>query len=55
MSEEFTKYAVDETVGYDAEKVATEGCPNCGSKIERHGQVLCCPRCGTAPFEKEKK
>lgn len=28
-----------------------ERCPNCGGKIEVHGKVKMCPRCGTKPFE----
>lgn len=45
------KLGVDET-GSENEKKASEGCPKCGSKVERHGNVLACPKCGTEPFEK---
>jgi nucleoid DNA-binding protein/ribosomal protein S27AE len=48
------KYGVDES-GSEQEKKAQAGCPNCGSKVEKHGNVLVCPKCGTAPFEGEKK
>lgn len=48
------KYGVDET-GTEQEKKAQAGCPTCGSKVEKHGNVLVCPRCGTAPFEGKKK
>lgn len=54
------KYGVDEgTSTEQLEKAAAEGCPECGSKVERHGNVMKCPRCGTKPFEhsaeKEKR
>ena len=52
------KYGVSEEVGQvDLEKKAAEGCPACGRKVERHGDVLICPHCGSQPFEsaKEKK
>ena len=48
------KYGVDET-GTEQEKKAQAGCPNCGSKVEKHGNVLVCPNCGTSPFEGKKK
>jgi len=47
------KLGVDET-GSENEKKASEGCPKCGSKVERHGNVLACPKCGTEPFEATK-
>jgi ribosomal protein S27AE len=47
------KYGVDEQ-GAENEKKASEGCPKCGSKVERHGNVLACPKCGTEPFEATK-
>lgn len=47
------KYGVDESQK-DNEKVASEGCPLCGAKPERHGNVLACPTHGTEPFEKSK-
>lgn len=47
------KYGVDESQK-DNEKVASEGCPLCGAKPERHGNVLACPTHGTEPFEKDK-
>lgn len=34
-------------------KVASQGCPICGSKIETHGDVCMCPKHGTEPFENE--
>ena len=49
------KYGVAEEVDKDMEKHASEGCPECGAKVERHGQTLMCPNCGTAPFEKKSK
>jgi ribosomal protein S27AE len=51
------KYAVDEWQDDQEklEKYASEGCPNCGSKVEKHGSTLMCVNCGTKPFEKEKK
>lgn len=48
------KYAVDENVDQEKlEKQAAEGCPNCGSKPEKHGKVLVCPKCGTEGFERQ--
>jgi uncharacterized Zn finger protein (UPF0148 family) len=29
-------------------------CPVCGSKVEQHGPVTICPKCGTKPFEEAK-
>lgn len=50
------KYGVDESVdGEDLEKKASEGCPECGAKVQRHGNVLVCPTHGTAPFENKKQ
>lgn len=50
------KLGVDEGQDQGAmEKAATEGCPNCGAKVERQGNVLACPNCGTEPFEKKSK
>jgi ribosomal protein S27AE len=46
------KYGVDEGTDSEAlEKSAAEGCPSCGSKPIRHGNVLICPKCGSEPFE----
>lgn len=51
---EMEKYAVDEGVDQNAmEKAATQGCPECGAKCERHGSLVVCPRCGSEPFEKK--
>lgn len=50
------KYGVDENVdGEKLEKQASEGCPGCGAKVQRHGNVLVCPNCGTAPFEQKQQ
>ncbi len=48
------KLGVDEG-NTDNEKLATEGCPQCGAKVERHGDVFACPTHGTEPFEKKTK
>ena len=49
------KFAVEETTDQEAmEKAATAGCPECGAKCERHGNLLFCPKHGSAPFEKHK-
>jgi rubrerythrin len=45
------KYAVVENTSDALDKAAAEGCPRCGSAIERDGSVASCPRCGTEPFE----
>ncbi len=52
-SKTMEKFGVDEQQA-DNEKVASEGCPECGAKVERHGNVLACPTHGTEPFEKKK-
>jgi ribosomal protein S27AE len=52
------KYGVDETLpvsGEELEKKAMQGCPKCGGRVERHGATLSCVKCGTEPFEQEKK
>jgi transposase len=51
------KYGVDESleVPESLEKKAAKNCPKCGSKLEKHGAIVKCPECGTAPFEKEGK
>jgi len=49
------KFGVDEQQNQEnLEKIAGEGCPKCGAKLERHGQVLLCPNCGSQPFEKKE-
>lgn len=50
----FEKYGVDEA-GAENEKKASQGCPVCGAKVERHGNILACPKCGTEPFEQKAK
>jgi hypothetical protein len=49
------KFGVDETADTDLEKEAAQGCPECGKKPIRHGNVLMCPDHGSEPFEKKKK
>lgn len=49
-----TKYGVDEEAA-EQEKLAADGCPICGRKPERHGNVLACPVHGTEPFETKKE
>lgn len=50
------KYGVDENKNQEnLEKIATEGCPQCGGKVERHGQVVLCRACGSQPFEEKSK
>jgi nucleoid DNA-binding protein/ribosomal protein S27AE len=52
LEQNMEKHGVDEQVDQEKmEKMAAEGCPNCGSKLERHGKVLLCPKCGSEPFE----
>ncbi len=51
---EMSKYGVDTSTGKDdekLEKLAADGCPDCGSDLTKHGSVIACPKCGTAPFE----
>jgi hypothetical protein len=52
LDEGMEKYGVDESTDSEAmEKAAAEGCPSCGSKVEKHGSVVRCVKCGTEPFE----
>ena len=47
------KFGVDQGKNSEElEKAATKGCPRCGNKVEKHGDVFVCPRCGTEPFER---
>ena len=54
VSKNMEKYGVDES-GEELEKRAAQGCPICGAKPEKHGNVLACPTHGTEPFETNKK
>lgn len=48
------KFGVDEGTDQDAlEKAAAEGCPKCGARCSRQGNLLICPNCGTEPFERQ--
>ena len=52
--EGMSKFGVDETSNVDQErleKMAASGCPECGSKVTKHGNTLLCPNHGSAPFE----
>lgn len=50
--EGMTKYAVNEGHNPDKlEKAAASGCPICGAKCTKHGNILSCPTHGTEPFE----
>jgi uncharacterized Zn finger protein (UPF0148 family) len=49
------KYGVNESIDSETmEKIASAGCPRCGAPVEKQGNVLACPRCGTEPFEGER-
>lgn len=49
------KYGVNEGVDQEQlEKVAAQGCPECGKKPIRQGNVLLCPDHGSEPFEVKK-
>ena len=51
-NEEMSKLGVDEGVNQeDLEKAASDGCPECGATVEKHGSILVCPNHGTKPFE----
>lgn len=48
------KLGVDEGIDQEKmEKAASEGCPECGAPVEKHGNVLACPVHGTEPFERK--
>lgn len=48
------KLGVDEGIDQEKlEKMASEGCPQCGGEVERHGDILSCKNCGTEPFEQK--
>jgi ribosomal protein S27AE len=50
------KFGVDESRNDEQlEKQASDKCPVCGGKVIRHGNVLMCENCGTAPFEQAKE
>jgi len=50
------KYGVDEGIEQEKmEKAASEGCPECGRELVKHGSILLCPTHGSEPFEKKKK
>jgi hypothetical protein len=50
------KFGVDETADQSVmEKAAAEGCPLCGAAVTRHGNIMVCPKHGTAPFEKKQE
>ena len=48
------KYSVDTTAGGDFTKTASkqDRCKVCNGELEKHGRVLKCVNCGTAPYEK---
>lgn len=47
------KYGVDENaIQVDLDKVASQGCPECGAKLTRHGNTVLCPKHGSKPFER---
>ena len=49
------KFAVSEQVDQEKmEKAAAQGCPECGAKCERHGDLLFCPVHGSEPLEKHE-
>lgn len=48
--EGMTKLGVDES-SKDNTKTAAKDCPECGAKVEKHGDISVCPNHGTAPFE----
>jgi hypothetical protein len=52
------KYGVDESLetpeALNKKAAKDNTCPKCGSRLEQHGRVLLCPKCGTEPFEEDK-
>jgi uncharacterized Zn finger protein (UPF0148 family) len=55
--ETMEKYGVDETVSNPEalDKLASRGCPTCGSTLIKQGSVLICPKHGTEPFERQEE
>ena len=49
------KYGVDESQTPELAKQASQGCPECGRPVEKHGDLFMCPVHGSEPFEKAKK
>jgi ribosomal protein S27AE len=49
------KYGVTEPERTEKIATPTNACPICGSKLEKHGELLKCPQCGTKPFEQKPK
>lgn len=47
------KYSVAERMNDLFAKYASSGCPQCGSPVKVHGNVLHCPNCGVEPFTEE--
>ncbi len=47
-----SKFAVTEESGDRIDKVAAQGCPDCGEKPQRYGDTLLCPNHGSEPFER---
>jgi nucleoid DNA-binding protein len=52
---EMTKLGVDEGMDQtQLEKAASNGCPECGGRLTRHGRTVICENCGSRPFEGKK-
>jgi hydrogenase maturation factor len=49
------KYGVDEGLPEELQKLAASGCPECGAKPLRRGNILLCPEHGSAPFERVRE
>lgn len=47
------KFGVDEDMDSEmAEQAQAQGCPICHSPVKRDGNVVRCPKHGSAPFER---
>lgn len=47
------KFGVDQGMTPEQQKLAAVGCPVCGAKPVRQGNLLFCPKHGSEPFERK--
>ncbi len=49
------KFGVDQGMTPEQQKLAAAGCPICGAKPIRQGNLLFCPEHGSEPFERASR